>query len=527
MRDFDSAKELFKDTIDPSFYFDSMSAEVARNKIEEAILERYASLIFVIGDPGVGKTYILRLINLKISRSQLTVFIDHPFFDKRDLLKMLYDAKGLYFNKETNFNILKDELIKEYEGVHHTIFIDEAQLLNEEQLELIRILSDTKVFQFVLSMHQEEGALILEKKHFKSRTKVVVEYGKLDHKEILRYIQSSLIAHSHGEIATMFTPNIAKKINHYTKGNFRTIKKFLYILMRLLAYAKKNGLTKYQKINYCLLKMVDLDINFLSIKNNTFEVLEAHCSQQRQGKILKVILIVISLVVIVLGYGILMKKDSSFLFQNNKAVNEVKTTIQDVLIEVKTDELNATVHEKKSSEDHTTEDVHVLSQEENNSTYDTLILTPKIKSISPKVQVPEEENILLLPPPEILNNEENQQLELLLKKPEGKKQLSMSVSSLSQEEALLKNFHSAKTFAEAIALTHYYFEQKEYLKVILWAKESSKLKPSSVEPWLLYAKSKFYLGEKEEAIRSLELFLSYTNSKEAKELLTFYKGQQQ
>lgn len=266
MRDFDAAKELFKDTIDPALYFDSVSAEIAKNKIEDAIMERNAPLIFIIGDPGVGKSYILKLINHKISQSQLTVFIDHPFFDKRDLLKMLYDAKGLAFNKEINFNTLKDELLKAYEGTNHAIFIDEAQLLNEEQFELIRILSDTKVFQFVLSMHQEEGALILQKKHFKSRTKIVIEYGNLEESEILRYIQSVLISHTYGEIASMFSKNEAKIIGRYAKGNFRTIKKFLYILMKLLSYAKKNGLTKYQKLNSCLLTMAALDIGLINDK---------------------------------------------------------------------------------------------------------------------------------------------------------------------------------------------------------------------------------------------------------------------
>lgn len=266
MRDFDLAKELFKDTINPLYYFDSISAEIAKNKIEDAISERNAPLIFVIGDPGVGKSYILRVINHKISQNQLTVFIDHPFFDKRDLLKMLYDAKGLAFNTEINFNSLKDELLKAYSGTNHTIFIDEAQLLNEEQFELIRILSDTKVFQFVLSMHKEEGAIILQKKHFKSRTKIVIEYGNLEESEILRYVQSILISHGHTEIASLFNKSDVKTIGRYAKGNFRTIKKFLYTLMKLLAYAKKHGLSKYQKINSCLLTMAALDTGLINDK---------------------------------------------------------------------------------------------------------------------------------------------------------------------------------------------------------------------------------------------------------------------
>ncbi len=260
MRDFEEAKRLFVDVIDAKFYFDSTSAEVSRYKIENAIKERYAPLIFLIGDPGVGKSYILRLISGELEKQKLSIFIDHPFFDKRDLLKILYEAKGLEFDKTINFNALKEKLLEEYRDDKHTIFIDEAQLLNEEQFELIRILGDTKIFQFVLSMHKEEGCEILEKKHFKSRTKVVIEYGRLHHSEVYRYIQSTLLMRDHNEIALMFSKKDAMKITKYCQGNFRTVKKFVFTLLSLLEYAKKNGLKKYSDINSCLLQMSALEI---------------------------------------------------------------------------------------------------------------------------------------------------------------------------------------------------------------------------------------------------------------------------
>jgi len=266
MRDYTRAKELFKDIIDVKYYFDSVGAEVTRYKVENAIEERNAPLIFLIGDPGVGKSYILKLISKELEKKSLSIFIDHPFFDKRDLLKILYELKNLEFDKNINFNTLKERLIKNYKNDKHTIFIDEAQLLNEEQFELIRILGDTKVFQFVLSMHKEEGRAILDKKHFKSRTKVVVEYEKLHYKEVYRYIQSTLLLGNFGEISQMFSLKDAKKITKYTDGNFRTVKKFIYSLLSLLEFAKKNGLRKYGEINSNLLQMSALDIGVIDDK---------------------------------------------------------------------------------------------------------------------------------------------------------------------------------------------------------------------------------------------------------------------
>ncbi len=264
MRDYKGARELFKDVIDTSYYFDSMSAEIGKNKILEAIKEKNAPLIFVIADPGVGKSYILRLTNEYLKDKHLTVFIDHPFFDKRDLLKMLYNAKDLEFDPNISFNNLKNTLLKHYKDTNHTIFMDEAQLLNEEQFELIRILSDTKIFQFVLAMHKEEGLAILQKKHFKSRTKVVVELSSLKRNEIHRYIQNRLLSFGYADIATMFQKSHIKEIEKYTKGNFRLVKKLMYSLLGLLDFAKSNGLEKYQEPNNCLINMAAIDIGLVN-----------------------------------------------------------------------------------------------------------------------------------------------------------------------------------------------------------------------------------------------------------------------
>ena len=69
MRDFSAAKALFRDVIDAKYYFDSVSAEIARYKVENSIETKEAPLIFLIGDPGVGKSYILKLINLEQSKN--------------------------------------------------------------------------------------------------------------------------------------------------------------------------------------------------------------------------------------------------------------------------------------------------------------------------------------------------------------------------------------------------------------------------------------------------------------------------
>lgn len=105
-------------------------------------------------------------------------------------------------------------------------------------------------------------------------------------------------------------------------------------------------------------------------------------------------------------------------------------------------------------------------------------------------------------------------------------ELEEAKRSFNEEQQLLKRFQAKQNFPHAYALAHFYWERKSYSEVILWAKEASKRDSRSALPWILYAKAKFSLGDRAEAIRSLELFLGYINSKEVEELLNFYKGQE-
>jgi len=267
--------------------------------------------------------------------------------------------------------------------------------------------------------------------------------------------------------------------------------------------------------------------------NSRFEDLERRCLAMRRTRIAKVVFMCIAISLAGFGYFYNTLKPSFPITILPKVPLVVSEEIVSSPIlkheegNKTTQELNATNKEEVLvAEINDSKSIENL-KDASSTRYDTLLLSAKIvKNSHQKSTAPLEEKINLAPPTKELPKETLPEIEDFLGKPESKKPLSMSITSLSSEEALLKNFHSSKSFSEALALTHFYFEQKEYVKAISWAKESSKLKPVSDEPWILYAKSKFHLGDKAEAIRSLELFLGYVNSKEVKDLLLFYKGQQ-
>ncbi|MGM0623203.1 MAG: AAA family ATPase [Campylobacterota bacterium] len=251
---------LFEDEVKLSNYFDSIEAESAKNRLKELIKTDTTELIFLIGDPGVGKSFLLKYLSKDLFMSRSVIYYDNPFFDHEQFLDK-FIAK---FTKEDIGSQSKKnkavELAKKHE---HTIFIDEAQLLSDAQVEFLRTLSDTKAFQIVMAMHKDEGQQILNKKHFKSRKKHVVELDEMQASEIAQYINDVMLKNSHGELQELFSKNCLKLIKKFTKGNLRAIKRMLQAIFELLDYKKQNGMLKDIKLDRCLLTMAAIDVGLI------------------------------------------------------------------------------------------------------------------------------------------------------------------------------------------------------------------------------------------------------------------------
>ena len=263
MKDFEIAKTLFKDSIDTSFYFDSVSAEAARKKLTDILNAKKNSLVFVLGDPGVGKTHMLTMLHHSPLFSSHSIFMQHPCFEWQELFLKLYSLKGLPFDETENEDIHCELLGELYSDETCIVFVDEAQLLCEKQFEMIAKLCSLHSFQCVLALHKDDVKKVANHSSFKNLSQETIFYGTLNEQELHRYLQAQLMAHSQGEIALMFSARNTKKIARYAKGNFRTVKKFFYSLFKLLDYAQKNNLTKQTTLSNCLLVMTALDIGLI------------------------------------------------------------------------------------------------------------------------------------------------------------------------------------------------------------------------------------------------------------------------
>ncbi|ACZ12431.1 ATP-binding protein [Sulfurospirillum deleyianum] len=263
MKNFEIAKSVFKDSIDTSFYFDSTSAELVRKTLIETLKEKKHDVLFLLGEPGVGKTHTLLMLHHSPLFVLESVFMDNPCFEWHELFLKLYTLKGLPFDETEAQEVHEVFLYELYAEEKCTIFIDEAQLLSERQYEILARLVRLKSFQCVFALHKEDEKKVLSQPLLKPFVAKSIVYGMLHERELYRYLQAQLMAHSQGEIALMFSIRDAKKIARYAKGNFRTIKKFFYALFKLLDFAQKNDKSKYTTINRCVLTMTALDIGII------------------------------------------------------------------------------------------------------------------------------------------------------------------------------------------------------------------------------------------------------------------------
>ena len=106
-----------------------------------------------------------------------------------------------------------------------------------------------------------------------------------------------------------------------------------------------------------------------------------------------------------------------------------------------------------------------------------------------------------------------------------KKKIDLVVKEVKSEDALIERFKVAGDYESAISLARLYFEKKNYNRVVLWAKKASKIKPKEDEAWLLFAKAKYAMNKKDEAIKALELYKEYFKSKNIERLLFRYRSE--
>lgn len=207
--------EKFRDSIDIKDFFSYFNFEI----VKEEILSSKNNLIFLLGKPGSGKTFMINYLLNKFPE------------------------------KYQNFSNY-DEIDK-----NKTLLIDEAQLLSNEEIEKLRVLSDRGI-QVLFAMHEKEGENIIKKPQFHSRYYEKIYMKPLNYEEFEKYVMKKFQESNYPEI---ITKKILKKIYKYSKGNFRLSKKIIFTALNLLDFSLRNNL-EYKKIDNCILTMALIEL---------------------------------------------------------------------------------------------------------------------------------------------------------------------------------------------------------------------------------------------------------------------------
>jgi type II secretory pathway predicted ATPase ExeA len=260
-------KNIFIDTVDNDNFVE-LNSTAFNYKILEESLDKPLKMILLFGRPGTGKSMILNRLYHNLKDSRDIHYFDAPILSEKEFLKNIYESmssKKIPQNMRVNFDGLL-KYCQQQKGKREVIFLlDECQLYSEALMEKIRLLSDTRVVKFVITLHKTENEDIIAKEHFKTRIWEVVELKNADVDDLEVYIQKKLIQKGFVEVSNMITKKDVKFIHNFTKGNFRETNKFLYTVFNIYEYYDlfKPEKINTQRISKKILEMAAIKIGYI------------------------------------------------------------------------------------------------------------------------------------------------------------------------------------------------------------------------------------------------------------------------
>jgi general secretion pathway protein A len=190
---------------DPYFYFEAETHREAMDHLRFFLSQR-EGFALIHGDVGLGKTTISRIFLNSLDKSVYnTALILNPIMDEIGFLMEVSKELGIKplegSTKKVLFDGIEGFLLGEYQKGRETVLaIDEAQLLSNELLELIRILSNIetekeKILRIILFAQPELLGQLMrpEMRHLAQRITVTYRLRPFAEKEVGLYIAFRLI----------------------------------------------------------------------------------------------------------------------------------------------------------------------------------------------------------------------------------------------------------------------------------------------------------------------------------------------
>jgi len=231
-------KDIFIDSVDKNSYVDLELASY-NYKVLESGLEKPLKMLLVFGKPGTGKSMLLNKLYHNLKESREIHYFDAPILSEKEFLRRLFESissQTIPHNMKVNFDALL-RYCQNLKGKREIVFLlDECQLYNESLMEKIRLLSDTRVIKFVITLHKTDNEEVIAKAHFKTRIWEVIEMTNASVHDLELYITKKMVKNGFIEISNMLRKKDFKYIHANTGGNFRETNKYLYTIFDIYEY---------------------------------------------------------------------------------------------------------------------------------------------------------------------------------------------------------------------------------------------------------------------------------------------------
>lgn len=247
------AKELFVD--ENRNFADSQSEYILIDGVKDAYkkllhtIEKPLKIILLYGYPGSGKTAMIRrlLANIKRESGKALYYPTPTFMRTEELIRIFKANSKKRVPENPTFFELMELFTQTFEKDTFLIFLDEAQLYSDTEMEYIRLLSDTKIFKFIVALHKIDEEHLIAKAHFQSRIWESIELNPMTKDELRFFVERKLLSKELNQTLSMFSEKSYKMIHEFTKGNIRETMKFIYKLFDFYEFLEKE---KPSELNY-------------------------------------------------------------------------------------------------------------------------------------------------------------------------------------------------------------------------------------------------------------------------------------
>lgn len=263
------AKNTFIDEINLDDYIDLESSTLAYEQLLHS-LDKSLKMVLIFGRPGTGKSFLLNKVYHSKKHQKDLYFFDTPATTKREFFNKLFKVltkKDMPSGTNIDFETFV-EYLRSHKGQKEIIILlDEAQMYPTEILEEIRILSDSGVIKFVISLHKTDDEDIVAKEHFQSRIWETIELKNASKDELKTYIHKKLLKTNQFEIANLIKDKHVTLAHKYTLGNYRETNKFFYTIFEICEYYDMNDPSKIDHHSFSkkIMEMAAIKLGYINV----------------------------------------------------------------------------------------------------------------------------------------------------------------------------------------------------------------------------------------------------------------------